>query len=39
MENQRRKIATRKEVLVIGGGPAGMYAAKKSAERGLTTLV
>ena len=40
MENQRRKIATRKEVIVIGGGPAGMYAAKKSAERGfLTTLV
>ncbi len=40
MENQRRKIATRKEVLVIGGGPAGMYAAKKAAERGfLTTLV
>ncbi|MBM6828199.1 FAD-dependent oxidoreductase [Anaerotignum lactatifermentans] len=40
MENQRRKIATRKEVLVIGGGPAGMYAAKKAAERGFkTTLV
>lgn len=40
MENQRRKIATRKEVLVIGGGPAGMYAAKKAAERGfMTTLV
>lgn len=39
-ENERRKIATRKEVLVIGGGPAGMYAAKKAAERGfLTTLV
>lgn len=40
LENQRRKIATRKEVLVIGGGPAGMYAAKKAAERGfVTTLV
>lgn len=40
MENQRRKIATRKEVLVIGGGPVGMYAAKKAAERGfVTTLV
>lgn len=40
LENQRRKIATRKEVLVIGGGPAGMYAAKKAAERGFkTTLV
>ena len=33
LENQRRRIATRKEVLVIGGGPAGMYAAKKAAER------
>lgn len=40
LENQRRKIATRKEVLVIGGGPAGMYAAKKAAERGFqTTLI
>ena len=39
-ENQRRKIATRKECIVIGGGPAGMEAAKKSAERGFkTTLV
>lgn len=40
LEQQRRKIATRKEVLVIGGGPVGMYAAKKAAERGFrTTLV
>lgn len=40
MENQRRKIATRKEVIVLGGGPAGMYAAKKAAERGfITTLI
>lgn len=40
LENQRRRIATRKEVLVIGGGPAGMYAAKKAAERGFqTTLI
>ena len=40
MENQRRKIATKKEVLVIGGGVSGMYAAKKAAERGFkTTLV
>lgn len=39
-ENQRRKIATRKEVVVIGSGPAGMEAAKKSAERGfMTTLI
>lgn len=39
-ENQRRKIATRKEVVVVGGGPSGMEAAKKAAERGfLTTLI
>ncbi len=39
-EQQRRKIATRKECIVIGGGPAGMEAAKKSAERGfITTLL
>ena len=39
-ENQRRRIATRKQCIVFGGGPAGMEAAKKSAERGfLTTLV
>lgn len=39
LENQRRKIATRKEVIVTQGGAVGMYAAKKAAERGfLTTL-
>ena len=39
-ENQRRTVATRKQCIVFGGGPAGMEAAKKSAERGfLTTLV
>lgn len=39
-EKQRRSIATRKEVVVVGSGPAGMQAAKKSAERGfVTTLI
>lgn len=38
-EHQRRKIATRKECIVIGGGPAGMEAAKKSAERGFVTTL
>lgn len=38
-ENQRRKIATRKECIVIGGGPAAMEAAKKSAERGFKTTI
>lgn len=38
-ENQRRKIATRKECVVIGGGPAGMEAAKKAAERGFKTTL
>lgn len=39
-ENQRRRIATRKEVVVVGSGPAGMEAAKKAAERGfLTTMI
>lgn len=38
-ENQRRKIATRKECVVIGGGPAAMEAAKKSAERGFKTTI
>lgn len=38
-ENQRRKVATRKEVIVIGSGPGGLEAAKKSAERGFMTTV
>ena len=38
-ENQRRKIATRKECVVVGGGPAGMQAAKKAAERGFKTTI
>lgn len=39
LENQRRKIATRKEVIVTQGGVVGLYAAQKAAERGfLTTL-
>ncbi|MDO4530473.1 MAG: FAD-dependent oxidoreductase, partial [Bacillota bacterium] len=38
-ENQRRKIATRKECVVVGGGPAGMEAAKKAAERGFKTTL
>lgn len=38
-ENQRRKIATRKECIVLGGGPAGMEAAKKAAERGFRTTL
>lgn len=39
LENQRRKIATRKEVIVTQGGVVGMYAAKKAAERGFLTTV
>nr|WP_294681100.1 FAD-dependent oxidoreductase [uncultured Anaerotignum sp.] len=38
-EQERRKIATKKECIVIGGGPAGMEAAKKSAERGFVTTL
>ncbi len=38
-ERQRRKIATRKECVVLGGGPAGMEAAKKAAERGFKTTL
>ena len=38
-ENQRRRIATRKECIVVGGGPAGMQAAKKAAERGFKTTI
>lgn len=39
-ESQRRRVATRKEVVVIGAGPGGMEAAKKAAERGFrTTLI
>lgn len=38
-EQERRKIATKKAVLIIGGGPAGMEAAKKAAERGFQTTL
>lgn len=38
-EHQRRKIATRKEIIVIGGGAGGMEAAKKAAERGFRTTL
>lgn len=38
-ENQRKRIATRKECIVVGGGPAGMQAAKKAAERGFKTTL
>lgn len=39
LENQRRKIATRKEVIVTQCDAVGMYAAKKAAERGFLTTV
>jgi len=39
MENSHRRIATQKKVLVIGGGPGGLLAAKKSAERGYKTTL
>lgn len=39
LERQRRKIATRKECIVLGGGLAGMEAAKKAAERGFKTTL
>lgn len=39
LERQRRKIATRKECIVLGGSLAGMEAAKKAAERGFKTTL
>lgn len=39
MENTHRRIATAKKIVVVGGGPAGMMAAKKSAERGYKTIL
>lgn len=34
LESSHRKVATAKKVLVAGGGPAGMLAAKQAAQRG-----
>ncbi len=39
LENSHRKIATQKKVLVIGGGPGGLLAAKKAAQRGYKTTL
>ncbi|MBO8433704.1 MAG: FAD-dependent oxidoreductase [Tyzzerella sp.] len=38
-EKKHRKIATAKKLVVVGGGPAGMMSAKKSAERGYKTIL
>ena len=39
LENSHRRIATAKKLVVVGGGVAGMMAAKKSADRGYKTIL
>ncbi|MDD5945632.1 MAG: NAD(P)/FAD-dependent oxidoreductase [Clostridia bacterium] len=38
-EKTHRKVVSAKKILVIGAGPAGLEAAKKSAERGYKTIL
>ena len=38
-EKTHRKVISAKKILVIGAGPAGLEAAKKSAERGYKTIL
>lgn len=38
-EKTHRKVVSAKKVLVVGAGPAGLEAAKKSAERGYKTIL
>lgn len=38
-EKTHRKVISAKKILVVGAGPAGLEAAKKSAERGYKTIL
>ncbi len=38
-EKKHRKVVSAKKILVVGAGPAGLEAAKKSAERGYKTIL